>query len=146
MKRPFLRIVCLALCFCMALGFTGCAAEGDELIRKTLESIAANETIQQWLETHDPAALSEEAITKFKESLPLLKEFLAREDVQEKFETVGLPLIREFLDYGIESMRLKAETLGNIIRIFAPELTEAVDAIFETAPAVTETTGIPENS
>lgn len=138
MKRPFLRAVCLILCLSMALGFTGCAAEGDELVRKTLESIAENEKIQEWLDTHDLATLSEEAITKFKESIPLLKEFLAREDVQEKFRTVGLPLIKEFLNYGVETMRLKAETLGNIIRIFAPELTEAVDEIFATAPAVTE--------
>lgn len=146
MKRTFLRAVCLVLCLSMAVGFTGCAAEGDELIRKTLESIAENEKIQEWMETHDLATLSEEAIAKFKESIPLLKEFLAREDVQEKFKTVGLPLIKEFLNYGVETMRLKAETLGNIIRIFAPELTEAVDEIFATAPAVTETTEIPENS
>ena len=146
MNRMFQRVICLALCAVLCLGFAGCAAEGDELVEKALESIAGNEKIQEWMESHDLATVSEEAIVKFKESIPALKEFLAREDVKEKFETVGLPLIKEFLNYNIESWRLKAETLGNLIRIFAPELTAQVDAIFETAPAITENTEITENS
>ena len=141
MNRLFTRALCLALCAVMCLGFVGCAAESDALVKKALESIAENEKIQEWMETHDLSAISEETAAKFKESIPALKEFLAREDVQEKFETVGLPLIKEFLNYNIESWRLKAETLGNLIRIFAPELTAQVDAIFETAPTeTTETT------
>lgn len=146
MNRTMIRVLCLVLCLTMTVGFTGCAAQSEALVEKALESIAENEKIQEWMETHDLATLSEEAITKFKESIPALKEFLAREDVKEKFETVGLPMIKEFLNYGIESWRLKAETLGNVIRIFAPELTEQVDAIFETAPEIPETTEIPENT
>ena len=146
MNRTMIRVLCLVLCLTMTVGFTGCAAQGEALVEKALESIAENEKIQEWMETHDLATLTEEAVTKFKESIPALKEFLAREDVKEKFETVGLPMIKEFLNYNIESWRLKAETLGNIIRIFAPELTEQVDAIFETAPEIPETTEIPENT
>ena len=138
MNRNLIRVLCLVLCMSMALGFAGCADQGEAIVKKALESIAENEKIQEWMDSHDLATLSEEAVTKFKESIPALKEFLAREDVKEKFETVGLPMIKEFLNYNIESWRLKAETLGNIIRIFAPELTAQVDAIFETAP--TETT------
>lgn len=134
----YMKRIALLLAICLI--FTGCSASGEALVKKSLEAIAENEAIQSWMETHDLATVSKEAITKFKESIPVLKEFLAREDVQEKLKTVGLPLIEEFLDYGLESMRLKAETLGNIIRIFAPELSEQVDAIFETAPEVTETT------
>ena len=78
-----------------------------------------------------------------KDSIPALKEFLSREDVKEKFRTVALPMIKEFLNYGLESMRLKAEMLGNIIRIFAPELTSAVDEIFATAPEASE---VPETT
>ena len=141
MNPKFKRVICLALCAVMCLGAAGCAADGDALVEKALESIAGNEKIQEWMERHDLATVSEEAIAKLKESIPALKEFLAREDVKEKLETVGLPLIREFLSYNIESWRLKAETLGNIIRIFAPELTAQVDAIFETAPVPTETAG-----
>lgn len=140
MNRNLIRVLCLVLCMSMALGFAGCADQGEAIVKKALESIAENEKIQEWMDSHDLATLSEEAITKFKESIPALKEFLAREDVKEKFETVGLPMIREFLNYNIESWRLKAETLGNIIRIFAPELTAQVDAIFETAPVPTDTT------
>lgn len=138
MNRNLIRVLCLVLCMSMALGFAGCADQGEAIVKKALESIAENEKIQEWMDSHDLATLSEEAVTKFKESIPALKEFLAREDVKEKFETVGLPMIKEFLNYNIESWRLKAETLGNIIRIFAPELSAQVDAIFETAP--TETT------
>ena len=139
MNRMFQRMLCLALCAVMCLGFAGCSADGNAVVEKALESIAGNEKIQEWMESHDLSSLSQEAVTKFKESIPALKEFLAHEDVKEKFETVGLPLIKEFLSYNLESWRLKAETLGNIIRIFAPELTAQVDAIFETAPTPTET-------
>lgn len=137
MNRNLVRVLCLVLCMSMALGFAGCAEQGEAIVKKALESIAGNEKIQEWMETHDLATLSEDAVTKFKESIPALKEFLAREDVKEKFETVGLPMIKEFLNYNIESWRLKAETLGNIIRIFAPELTAQVDEIFASAPTET---------
>ena len=137
MNRNLVRVLCLVLCMSMALGFAGCADQGEAIVKKALESIAGNEKIQEWMETHDLATLSEDAVTKFKESIPALKEFLAREDVKEKFETVGLPMIKEFLNYNIESWRLKAETLGNIIRIFAPELTAQVDEIFASAPTET---------
>lgn len=140
MNRTMIRILCLVLCMTMIVGFTGCAEQRDALVEKALNAIAENEKIQEWMETHDLATVTEEAVTKFKESIPALKEFLAREDVQKQFHDVGLPMIKEFLNYGIESMRLKAETLGNIIRIFAPDLTEAVDEIFATAPTPTETT------
>lgn len=138
MNRTVKRMICLVLCLCMSLGFAGCAAEGEAVVEKALTAIAENEKIQAWLAENDLETLSESAIQKFKDSIPVLKEFLAREDVQEKFKTVGLPLIKEFLSYNIESMRLKAETLGKIICIFAPELEDAVDSIFATAP--TETT------
>ena len=127
------KIICLMLAFVLVLSMTGCSGE-TEMAKKALEALAENEQIQQWLEQIDIATVSESAIEKFKESIPALKEFLAREDVQEKFETVGLPLIKEFLSYNLESMRLKAETLAKIIQIFAPELTEQVEDIFATAP------------
>lgn len=126
------RLLCLFVCLALALSATGCS-EG-KLTEKALEALSENEAIQNWLANTDLSSVSAEAIEKFKNSIPALKDFLAREDVQEKFETVGLPLIREFLSYNLESMRLKAETLGKIIAIFAPELTEQVDEIFATAP------------
>ena len=95
-----------------------------------MESIAGNEKIQQWLAENDWQSMSHEALNKFKESIPALKEFLAREDVRQKFEEVGIPLIEEYLQYATESFKLKARTLADIIRIFCPELTEKVDALF----------------
>ena len=127
------RIICLTLAFLLVLSMTGCSAE-SELAEKALKSLAENEQIQAWLEGIDLSTVSESAIAKLKESIPALKDFLARDDVKEKFETVGLPLIKEFLSYNLESMRLKAQTLGKIIMIFAPELTEEVEDIFATAP------------
>ena len=127
------KLICLILACCLVLGMTGCAAEED-IVKKALEALSENEKIQAWLEEHDIATVSAAAIESFKNSIPALKEFLAREDVIEKFETVGLPLIKEFLNYNLESMRLKAETLAKIIMIFAPDLTNQVEDIFATAP------------
>ena len=127
------RLICLLLCCALAFSAMGCSA-GDEMTKTALEALAENEKIQTWLEEHDIASLSASAIEKFKNSIPALKDFLAREDVKEKFETVGLPLIKEFLNYNLESMRIKAETLAKIIMIFAPELNDQVEDIFATAP------------
>ena len=127
------RMVCLLLSCVLLLGMTGCSAE-NEIVKNALEALAENEKIQAWLEENDIATIGSAAIEQFKESIPALKEFLSREDVKEKFETVGLPLIKEFLNYNLESMRIKAETLAKIIMIFAPELTEQVEDIFATAP------------
>ena len=127
------RLICLLLCFTLVIGATGCIA-GDEITKKALDALSENETIQSWLEENDIGSISSDAIEKFKESIPALKDFLAREDVKEKFETVGLPLIKEFLNYNLDSMRLKAQTLAKIIEIFAPELTKQVEDIFATAP------------
>ena len=143
MNRTFVRIVCIMLCLAMIPGFTGCTIDTDALVEKTLTAIAENEKLQAFFEENDIATLTQDAIQKLKDSIPALKEFLSREDVQEKFRTVALPMIKEFLNYGLESMRLKAETLGNIIRIFAPELTAAVDEIFATAPNPSE---VPETT
>jgi len=132
MKAVFQRLGAFILCLCMIFSMTACGGEND-LVKKALESIAENEKIQTWLEENDIKTVGQAAIDKFKESIPALKEFLGREDVQEKFETVGLPLIKEYLGYKIDSMRLKAETLGKIITIFAPDLTQQVEDIFATA-------------
>ena len=135
MNITYKRFTALILCLCMIFSMTACGGEND-LVKKALESIAENEKIQTWLEENDIATVGQAAIEKFKESIPALKEFLGREDVKEKFETVGLPLIKEYLGYKVETMRLKAETLGKIIMVFAPDLTQQVEDIFATAETV----------
>ena len=125
------RIISLVLLLVIGMNLFACDAETQHLVaKKAMESIAENEKIQQWLAENDWQTMSQEALNKFKESIPALKEFLAREDVKQKFEEVGLPLIEEYLEYATESFKLKAKTLADIIRIFCPELTEKVDALF----------------
>ena len=125
------RIISLILLVVIGANLFACDAETMDLVtKKAMESIAENEKIQQWLAENDWQTMSEEALNKFKESIPALKEFLAREDVRQKFEEVGIPLIEEYLQYATESFKLKARTLADIIRIFCPELTEKVDALF----------------
>lgn len=125
------RILSLVLLLAIGASLFACdAGTMDTVTKKAMESIAENEKIQAWLAENDWQTMSEEALNKFKESIPALKEFLAREDVRQKFEEVGLPLIEEYLEYATESMKLKAKTLADIIRIFCPELTEKVDALF----------------
>ena len=125
------RIISLILLVVIGANLFACDAETMDLVtKKAMESIAENEKIQTWLSENDWQTMSQDALNKFKESIPALKEFLAREDVRQKFEEVGLPLIEEYLEYATESFKLKAKTLADIIRIFCPELTEKVDALF----------------
>ena len=125
------RIIALVLLVVIGANLFACDSDTmDAVTKKALQAIAENEKIQQWLSENDWQTMSEEALNKFKESIPALKEFLAREDVKQKFEEVGIPLIEEYLQYATESFKLKAKTLADIIRIFCPELTEKVDALF----------------
>ena len=125
------RIIALVLLVVIGANLFACDSDTmDAVTKKALQAIAENEKIQQWLSENDWQTMSQEALNKFKESIPALKEFLAREDVRQKFEEVGLPLIEEYLEYATESFKLKAKTLADIIRIFCPELTEKVDALF----------------
>ena len=125
------RILALILLVAIGVTLVACDSETvDTVTKKAMEAIASNEKIQTWLAENDWQSMSEEALNKFKESIPALKEFLAREDVKQKFEEVGIPLIKEYLEYATESFKLKAKTLADIIRIFCPELTEKVDALF----------------
>lgn len=125
------RIIALVLLVVIGANLFACDSDTmDAVTKKALQAIAENEKIQQWLSENDWQTMSQEALNKFKESIPALKEFLAREDVKQKFEEVGIPLIEEYLEYATESFQLKAKTLADIIRIFCPELTEKVDALF----------------
>ena len=125
------RIIALVLLVVIGANLFACDSETmDAVTKKALQAIAENEKIQQWLSENDWQTMSQEALNKFKDSIPALKEFLAREDVKQKFEEVGIPLIEEYLEYATESFKLKAKTLADIIRIFCPELTEKVDALF----------------
>ena len=125
------RILALILLSVIGVNLVACDSDTmDTVTKKAMEAIAGNEKIQAWLAENDWQSMSEEALNKFKESIPALKEFLAREDVKQKFEEVGIPLIKEYLEYATESFKLKARTLADIIRIFCPELTEKVDALF----------------
>lgn len=125
------RIIALVLLVVIGANLFACDSDTmDAVTKKALQAIAENEKIQQWLSENDWQTMSQEALNKFKDSIPALKEFLAREDVKQKFEEVGIPLIEEYLEYATESFKLKAKTLADIIRIFCPELTEKVDALF----------------
>ncbi len=126
------RFIALILVLTLGMSLFACDAETvDTVTKKLMESIAENEKIQTWLAENDWQSMTEDAITAFKNSIPALKEFLSREDVKQKFEEVGIPLIEEYLEYATESMKLKARTLADIIRIFCPDLTEKVDALFQ---------------
>lgn len=125
------RIISLALLLIIGLNLFACDSEAvDAVTQKAMEAIAENEKIQQWLSENDWQTMTQDALDAFKNSIPALKEFLSREDVKQKFEEVGIPLIEEYLEYATENMKLKAKTLADIIRIFCPELTEKVDALF----------------
>ncbi len=126
------RIIALVLLVVIGANLFACDSDTmDAVTKKALQAIAENEKIQTWLAENDWQTMSQDALNKFKESIPALKEFLSREDVKQKFEEVGIPLIEEYLEYATENMKLKARTLADIIRIFCPELTEKVDALFK---------------
>ena len=93
------RLICFVLLIVIGMNLFACDAETmDAVTRKAMEAIAENEKIQAWLAENDWQTMTQEAIDSFKESIPALKEFLAREDVKQKFEEVE----RRFKDMGFD--------------------------------------------
>ena len=125
MKRivAFVLFAALLLCGCSTNDTVSSTAE------QLLRSIAENEEIKIWLEER----LLEETATNIKDALiekfPSLGKLLDMDNLKQILKTTGLDLLREYIGSTEPETQEKANTLGAIIKILSPELSDEVDAV-----------------
>lgn len=125
MKRIIALVLLAALLLC------GCDM-GETVSNATeqlLRSIAENEELQTWIEEHPLDSLAADAVNTLTEKFPALKKLTDTENLKQVLKTKGLALVSEYLSSTEPETQEKAETLGAIIKILYPDLTDEVDAV-----------------
>ena len=125
MKRmiAILLLISVLLCGCDFQQTVNDAAE------QLLRSIAENEELQKWIEEHPVEQMASDAKDTLVEKFPVLEQLLNLDNLKQILKTTGLDLLREFVSSTQPETQEKADTLGAIIKILYPDLTDEVDAV-----------------
>ena len=116
-------VVALLLCGCDFQQTVNDAAE------QLLRSIAENQELQKWIEEHPIEEMAANAKDTLVEKFPVLEDLLNLDNLKQILKTTGLDLMREFLNSTQPETQEKADTLGVIIKILYPDLTDEVDTV-----------------
>ena len=101
----------------------------DDSTKALLQSIAESEELQTWIEEHPADELAGDAKNTLVKAFPFLEKVLDLNNWKQALKTTGMELLEEYMASAKPDTREKAETLGSVIRILAPELADEVDAI-----------------
>lgn len=125
MKRIIAIVLAAALLLC------GCSVDQtvSGAAEKLLRSIAENEELQTWIEEHPIDQLASDAKDTLVKKFPVLEQLLDFDNLKQILKTTGLDLMREYLNSTQPETQEKADTLGAIIKILYPDLTDEVDAV-----------------
>ena len=126
MKRLIALILIIALMLC------GCDFEqtADIAFQTLLEKIASNQKLQNWLEDYPLEQMTAvEAKTALVEKFPILEDLLNFDNLNQLLKTTGLDLVAQYVSSTTPEAQERAETLGTIIQILYPALSDEVDAI-----------------
>ena len=125
MKRFIAFILLMAVLLC------GCDMQqtAERTFRTLLEKVASNQELQNWLEQHPAEEMTTNARNALFEKFPTLEELTDFDDLKQLLKTTGLELLEQYLHSTTPGTQAKAETLGAIIQILSPDLTDEVEAI-----------------
>ena len=101
----------------------------DASTEALLKSIAESEELQTWIEEHPADELASDAKNTLVQAFPFLEDLLDVENLKQQLKTTGLDLMREYMSSASPETQEKANTLGGVIRILAPDLADEVDSI-----------------
>ena len=121
----------IAIFLLMALLLCGCDVQQtvNTAAERLLRSIAENQELQTWVEEHPVEKLAADAKDTLVKTFPVLEDLLNLDNLKQTLKTTGLDLMRDYLDSTQPETQLKAETLGAIIKILYPDLTDEVNAV-----------------
>ena len=128
MKRfiAIILLISLLLCGCDILAVQQTVNDAEEAL---LRSIVENEALQQWIKDHPFDELAAGARDALVEAFPALEQVLNFDNLKQTMKTTGLDLMREYLSSTDPQTQEKADTLGAVIKILCPDLTDEVDAV-----------------
>ena len=101
-----------------------------EAEEQLLRAIVENEDLQNWIANHPLDSVAADAKTNLIKAFPSLEKLMSYEGIHEFLRTRGIEMTQEYLVSADPAAQKRAETLGAIIQILYPDLTDEVDAIF----------------
>ena len=125
MKRLIALMLIIALLLC------GCDFQqpADNAFQTLLEKIASNQKLQKWLEEHPAEQMGADAKNLLVEKFPVLEDLLNVDNLKQLLKTTGLDLVAQYVSSTTPEAQERAETLGAIIQILYPDLSDEVEAI-----------------
>ena len=123
------RLIALILVFALLLCGCDFQQTADAAFQKVLEKIASNQELQTWLAEHPIEDLGANAKDTLVKKIPVLNDLLNFDNLKQLLKTTGLDLMNQYIDSQTPETQEKAETLGAIIQILYPDLTDEVEAI-----------------
>ena len=123
------RVIALILIFALLLCGCDFQQTADAAFQKVLEKIASNQELQTWLEEHPIEELGANAKETLVKKFPVLNDLLNFDNLKQLMKTTGLDLMNQYINSKTPETREKAETLGAIIQILYPDLTDEVEAV-----------------
>ena len=123
------RLIALILVFTLLLCGCDLQQTADAAFKTLLEKIASNQDLQNWLAEHPVEEMTADAKTALIEKFPVLEDLLDFDNLKQLLKTTGLDLMQQYLDSTAPETQEKAATLGAIIQILYPDLTDEVDTI-----------------
>ena len=127
MKRIIALVLALTLLLC------GCSLQqtADAAFKTLLEKIASNQQLQAWLAEHPVEEMTAEAQKALFRKFPVLEDLMDFDNLKQLLKTTGLDLMSQYLNSTSAETQEKANTLGAIIKILCPDLTDEVDAVLK---------------
>ena len=101
----------------------------DASTEALLTSIAESEELKTWIEEHPAEKLAADAKDTLVTAFPFLEPILNLNNLTHVLKTTGLEIVQGYVDNGSPEFIEKANTLGDFIKMLAPELTADVDAV-----------------
>ena len=123
------RIIALILVFTLLLCGCNLQQTADAAFKTLLEKIASNQELQNWLEEHPVEQMTADAKDALMKKFPILNDLLDFDNLKQLLKTTGLDLMNQYINSKTPETQEKAETLGAIIQILYPDLTDEVEAV-----------------
>ena len=123
------RIIALVLVITLLLCGCDLTQTVDTTFKALLEKIASNQELQNWLAEHPVEQMTADAKAVLMEKFPILEDLLDFDNLKQLLKTTGLDLMNQYISSTAPETQEKANTLGAIIKILYPDLTDEVDAI-----------------
>lgn len=123
------RIIALILVFTLLLCGCDLQQTADAAFKSLLEKIASNQELQNWLEEHPVEQMTADAKETLMKKFPILEDLLDFDNLKQLLKTTGLDLMNQYVSSAAPETQEKANTLGAVIKILYPDLTDEVDAV-----------------